>query len=117
MNNEIGNIAFAFARRKIRFHLNEHWEDIKLFGLFYWSDVSKYLVGNPSKIKSWKRGLITTNMRKENKIIWCNPTKDFWDNYIQPIMNNIKDFSLEHKVCYLEEGFLMHKDEYKHIKG
>ena len=86
----IKEIAFEFARRKIQFHKDENWKDIKLFGLFHWSDVSKYLVGNPSHIKTFKQGLITTNMRKENKIIWCNPTEKFYNEYIAPIISNME---------------------------
>lgn len=95
-------IVYEFAYRKVKFHNNENWEDIKLFGLFNYGDVSKYLVGNPSKIKSFKKGLVKTNMRKENVTIWCQPTEELWNNYIQPILNSIKDRSIDEQLKYLE---------------
>lgn len=103
MNKEIGYIAFEFARRKLRFHRDCSWKDIKLFGLFNWSDVSKYLVGNPAKIKSWKDGLITTTYNKSNKIIWCQPTEKMWDKYIAPILQKIADKPIEEQIKYIED--------------
>ena len=103
MNKELGFIAFEFARRKLRFHGDCSWKDIKLFGLFNWSDVSKYLVGNPSKIKSWKEGLVTTTYNKSNKIIWCQPTEKMWNEYIVPILKKIADKSIEEQIKYIED--------------
>ena len=115
MNKEIANIAFEFARRKIRFHNDIYWKDIKLFGLFYWSDVSKYLVGNPSNIKSFKGNYIKTNMTKSNKVIWCQPTDEFWDKYIQPIFNRIENMDYKHKLRYVEDEGMAHYEEYKRL--
>lgn len=116
MNKEIAIIAFEFARRKIRFHKDENWKDIKHFGLFYWSDISKYLVGNPSNIKLFKGDYIKTDMRKENKIVWCQPTEMFWNKYVQPIMNRIKNMDYKHKLRYVEEECVIaHYEEYKKL--
>jgi hypothetical protein len=116
MNKEIANIAFEFARRKIRFHNDIYWKDIKLFGLFYWSDVSKYLVGNPSNIKSFKGNYIKTDMTKLNKVIWCQPTDEFWNKYIQPIFHRIENMDYKHKLRYVEdEGVIAHYEEYKRL--
>ena len=115
MNKEIAYIAFEFARRKIRFYRDENWKNIKLFGLFCWSDVSKYLVGNPSNIKGFKVGYIKTDMRKENKIIWCQPTDEFWNKYIQPIFNRIENMDYKHKLRYVEDEAMAHYEEYKKL--
>lgn len=80
-------IAREFARRKVAFHRDENWEKINCFCLFSWGYVSRYLVGNPGKIKNFKEGLITTNMRRENKYIWCKPTKEFYEKEIQPFVD------------------------------
>ena len=115
MNKEIACIAFEFARRKIRFHKSENWKDIELFGLFAWSDVSKYLVGNPSKLKNFKQGYIKTNYCKENKIIWCQPTDEFWNKYIQPIFDRIENMDYQHKLRYVEDEGMAHYEEYKRL--
>lgn len=115
MNKEIAYIAFEFARRKIRFYRDENWKNIELFGLFCWSDVSKYLVGNPSNIKGFKVGYIKTDMRKENKIIWCQPTDEFWNKYIQPIFNRIENMDYKHKLRYVEDEAMAHYEEYKKL--
>jgi hypothetical protein len=86
------------------------------FGLFYWSDVSKYLVGNPSNIKLFKGDYIKTDMRKENKIVWCQPTEMFWNKYVQPIMNRIESMDYKHKLRYVEdECVIAHYEEYKRL--
>ena len=92
MSVSLKEIVKEFARRKAKFYKDEKWNEIKLFGLFSWGDVSPYLVGNPSRIKTFKKGLIKTTYKKENKIIWCNPTEEFWNNYILPYMkeNNME---------------------------
>lgn len=82
-------IAYEFARRKLLFHKDENWENIKCFGLFRWGDISPYLVGNRGKIKNFKKGYLTTNMHKENKYVWCNPTKEFYDKYITPMFAEV----------------------------
>jgi hypothetical protein len=98
MEKDLAYIIQVFAYRKISFHKNENWKDIKLLGLFNWGEVSKYLVGNPGKLKGFKKGLVKTTMRKENNIIWCTPTEELWDNYIQPILDECKGKSEEEKL-------------------
>lgn len=102
MNKELGFIAFEFARRKLCFYKNENWKDIRLFGLFRWGEVSKYLVGNPAKIKSFKKGLIKTTYNKSNEILWCQPTEEFWNDYILPILNMLKNKQHEDKIAFIE---------------
>ena len=106
MTYDLKFIVYEFARRKVKFHNNEYWKDIKCFGLFNYGDVSKYLVGNPGRIKSFKKGLVKTDMRKENVTIWCQPTDELWNEYIEPILNSIKDKIIDEQIKYLED-FLM----------
>lgn len=82
------NIIREFAFKYVKFHDGEDWKSIKCFGLFNWGNVSPYLVGNPSHLKNWKKGVVKTDMRKENKTIWCQPTEDFWNDYIFPYIKN-----------------------------
>ena len=78
------DIASEMAQRKISFHARKDWRKIKLWGLFSWGDVSAYLVGNPGNLRTFKKGYLKTDMRKEHGIIWVTPTKEFWCKYIKP---------------------------------
>lgn len=98
-------IAKEFARRKIQFHFNEDWHNIKCFGLFQWGDISRYLFGNPSNIKTFKEGLLITDMKKENKIIWCQPTEEFWKKDIQPIIDSLSHIPYNNQVQIVMEWF------------
>lgn len=75
-------IAYEMARRKVRFHKNEKWNTIKLWGLFRWSDVSPAL----------KSGILITDMTKDNVTIWVRPSKEFWEGEIKPL---IKKYTLD----------------------
>ena len=70
------------ARRKVQFHGNEEWQDIRLWGLFNWGDVSPLL----------KSGELVTDMNKENRTIWVRPSQTAWEEHIEPL---IKAHSLE----------------------
>jgi hypothetical protein len=70
------------ARRKVQFHKNEHWNDIRLWGLFGWGDVSRFL----------KSGELITDMKKYHKTIWVTPSKECWEKNIKPL---IEKYSLE----------------------
>lgn len=65
------------ARRKVQFHPNEEWDTIKLWGLFDWGDVSKYL----------DSGELKTHMRKEHKTIWVTPSPESWEKHIKPLID------------------------------
>ncbi len=69
-------VAAEMARRKVRFHTNEDWQDIKLWGLFKWGDISHLI----------KKGVLITDMRKENKIVWVKPSKEFYEKEIKPLI-------------------------------
>lgn len=64
------------ARRKVQFHKNEKWNEIKLWGLFQWQSVSRLL----------KSGKLKTHMRKENRTIWVTPSKESWVKHIEPLI-------------------------------
>ena len=70
------------ARRKVRFHPDQEWNTISLWGLFRWGDVSKWL----------ETGELITTMRKENKTIWVTPSKELWEKEIKPM---IEKYSLD----------------------
>lgn len=74
-------VAAEFARRKVLFHPKENWEDIRLWGLFSWGGISKYI----------HSGEILTNMKKENKTIWCTPSKEFYHKWVEPLLLNEKE--------------------------
>ena len=101
MNIELKEIVYTFAFRKVMFHNEENWKDIKCFGLFKYGTVSKYLVNNPGKLKTFKKGLVKTNMTKGNATVWCQPTDELWNEYIAPVLNSIKDYSKEEQISYL----------------
>lgn len=72
------------ARRYKQFHKDEKFEDIKLWGLFNWGKVSHLL----------KTGELKTSYKKENKIIWVQPSKEALDKYIIPLLKyDLKDLT------------------------
>jgi len=84
MNHYKKDIGYEFARRKVAFHNDKKWQNIKLWGLFDWSYVSRLL----------KSGELLTDMRKENKTIWAWPSEQFYKEYIQPQLKQArKDLS------------------------
>lgn len=64
------------ARRKVRFHNQEDWDKISLWGLFQWGDVSQLL----------ETGELITTMGKENRIIWVTPSQEAWETKIKPLI-------------------------------
>jgi len=63
------------ARRKLQFHRSENWDEIRLWGLFEWEDISHLL----------EEGLLVTDMKSENVTVWVRPSKEAWENYIKPL--------------------------------
>lgn len=80
----INEVRAEFARRKVRFHPDEGYDEIKLWGLFAWGDISEYI----------KSGQITTRMRKENHIIWCRPSSKEIEKYIKPLVDRVESGEL-----------------------
>jgi len=64
------------ARRKIRFHPTEEWNTIHLWGLFTWGGVRHLL----------EKGLLLTDMRKENVTIWVRPSQEAWEQHVKPLV-------------------------------
>ena len=75
MSMRVGEIWAEMARRKRRFHNNEDWDKIFLWGLFLWSDVKRQL----------DRGELFTHMKKENHTIWVTPSNEAWEKKIKPL--------------------------------
>jgi len=69
-------VTAEMARRKVQFHKDENWDTINLWGLFKYGNVSHLL----------KKGVLITNMKKENETIWVRPSKEFWEKEIKPLI-------------------------------
>jgi len=65
------------ARRKVQFHPDEEWDTIKLWGLFKWGEITRYL----------KSGELITDMVKENVTVWVRPSKEAWEKEIKPLID------------------------------
>ena len=76
MGMKVGEIWAEMARRKVQFHKDEEWDEIELWGLFNWSDVSRLI----------ENGQLTTHMKKVNRIIWVTPSKKAWETKIKPLI-------------------------------
>ena len=73
---KVSTIWAEMARRKLQFHRSENWDEISLWGLFFWSDVKRQL----------DRGELVTHMKKENHTIWVTPSKEVWEEKIKPLI-------------------------------
>lgn len=65
------------ARRKVQFHPDEEWNTIKLWGLFKWGEITRYL----------ESGELITDMVKENRTVWVRPSREAWENKIKPLID------------------------------
>jgi hypothetical protein len=79
-SNEVKVFA-EFLRRYICFHNGENMEAIKLWGLFNYGEISKLI----------KKGHVITDYKKENKIIWCKPSKKIINEIIIPAFELLKN--------------------------
>jgi hypothetical protein len=77
-----GMVAAEMARRKMQFHRDENWDEIRLWGLFNWDEISHLLAS----------GELHTHMIKENRAVWVTPSESFWLEYIKPLVDS---FSLD----------------------
>ncbi len=68
MSLNINKVRYEFARRAVQFHSTEKLEDIKLWGLFSWGAISKYVKDG--------RVILNAGYRKENKTVWCRPSPE-----------------------------------------
>ena len=65
------------ARRKVQFHSKEDWKTIRLWGLMMWGDARPYL----------EKGLLLTDMKKENHTIWVRPSEEAYHKFIEPLLD------------------------------
>lgn len=70
------------ARRKVRFHKDEAWKTIKLFGLFNYNHIRHEL----------KMGRLITEGKPENVTVWVVPSQQAYNDFIKPLIN---EFSLD----------------------
>ena len=79
MSTRLSNhiIWHEMAIRKVKFHKDEEWDEIDLWGLFNWGGVKHLL----------DKGLLLTNGRKENHTIWVRPSKEAWEKHIKPLID------------------------------
>lgn len=68
------------ARRKTQFHNNEAWDNIRLWGLFYRSDIKRLL----------SKGLLLEqggdNSYAPRCLMWVAPSREAWEKYIKPLI-------------------------------
>ena len=81
MGSQIKNseIWAEMARRKVRFHPNEDWDKIQLWGLFNWGAFKRQR----------ERGeLLCPGYARENRTCWCQPSKEAWETKIKPLIES-----------------------------
>lgn len=85
MSGKEEKIWYEMARRKVAFHSEVEWNEIMLWGLFNWGDVSALI----------KAGKLITNMKKEHKVVWVTPSEEAWNNHIKPLLafNSLEDLT------------------------
>lgn len=73
-------VTREMARRKVQFHLGEKWDSIKLWGLFYKSDIRRHL----------KKGcLISSGVYGFRCLGWYYPSKEYWESSIKPLVDRM----------------------------
>ena len=65
------------ARRKVRFHKDEEWETIKLWGLFNWGGFKKQRDNGE---------LLCPGYERANRTAWVFPSKEAWETKIRPLI-------------------------------
>ena len=71
-------VAAEFARRAKQFYPGEEPMTIDLWGLFSWGAVSSHITAG--------RVVPYLGYTKENHIIWCMPSEEFYRTRIEPLM-------------------------------
>jgi len=64
------------ARRKLRFHPDQDWKTLTLWGLAGWGSV-RPLLGT---------GELKTHMTKANKTVWVWPSEEAYHAHIEPLL-------------------------------
>jgi len=70
-------IAVEMARRKVVFHYYEKWDTITLWGLFRYKNIKKHI--DDGKL------INNLNYKPKNLTYWVIPSKEYWENAIEPI--------------------------------
>lgn len=78
MNRKDKRVWAEMARRKVQFHNGEEWNTIKLWGLFDWTYIQKYLNSGE---------LFSPGYTKENKTVWAYPSQKAWEENIKPLID------------------------------
>ncbi len=78
-----GEIWAEMARRKVQFHPNEEWDQIRLWGLFDWGAI---------RAQRDSGELLCPGYTRENVTVWCQPSKEAWETKIKPL---IEKYTLE----------------------
>ena len=69
-------VTIEMARRKNKFHKKENWQDIKIWGLFYKSDITRYL----------KNGWLIPHSDYGFRCLgWYYPSQEYWESSIEPL--------------------------------
>ena len=79
MGNQIreSEVWAEMARRKLQFHADEEWQDIKLWGLFSWGGIKKQRDNGE---------LLCPGYARENRTIWCYPSNEAYEKHIKPLL-------------------------------
>ena len=67
------------ARRKLQFHADENWQDIKLWGLFSWGGIKRQRDNGE---------LLCPDYTRENRTVWVYPSKEAYEKHIKPLLDN-----------------------------
>jgi hypothetical protein len=74
------DIWAEFSRRKVQFHKNEDWKNIRLWGLFSWGAINRMIKDG--------RVLVDYPYKRENQTVWCRPSPETYEKHIKPLIEN-----------------------------
>lgn len=80
-------VVAEMARRKVQFHKDEDWRKVKLWGLFRYAEIKKYIEQGDLILYS-----STEFEPHKSYFVWVYPSRRFWINEINPA---IKKYTLE----------------------
>jgi hypothetical protein len=79
--HRFGWVWAEMARRKLRFHADEDWDKIQLWGLFEYRDISQLIEG----------GELKTYTNPMNRTVWVKPSESAYRAYIEPLLSRSID--------------------------
>lgn len=85
-------VAVEMARRKVAFHNDEQWGEIRLWGLFRYSQIKKHL----------KAGKLIADggYAPRDVTYWVTPSKEYWETSIRPIVEKFTEKELQDTFDY-----------------